>query len=386
MIVVSGVQPAGALCPDPSAVDHDYTVTFAQQLRVAAPGLLVGSTPATGLHVETSWQHDSSFPSDDVSFWGNAAITYGTPGGGLNRNGGFTYTPDPTQPFSGDDSFDYTLINACGDEADATANVTVVPIVVDASYTAMKDTPLVVSAADGFLAHDAGVDAFFSSYDATSAHGGTIDDEENNDGSFVYTPPADFVGTDTFGYTTQDLDGDNTYSATVHIDVLAAFTAPAAPTAVVAVAGTGRANGRVEPAGGERKCDHGLHRRRLARRKDRLRPRETDHGQRSHSRRHVPVPGARQERDRNGAALGAVERRHDSEAAAGTALRVLDARPERERVRLRQRDRVRERGRLGDRDRTAAGRNRLLGGRREGNRHGVRRRRGARRAPAARAR
>jgi Fibronectin type III domain/Bacterial Ig domain len=242
LVVVSGVQPAGALCPEPTAVDHDYTVLFAKQLRVAAPGLLVGSTPATGLHVETSWQHDPFFPSEDVSDWGNATITYGTPGGTQNRNGGFTYTPDPTNPFAGDDSFDYTLINACGDEADATANVTVVPIVVDASYAAMKDTPLVVSAADGFLAHDAGVDPFFSSYDATSAQGGTIDDGGNNDGSFVYTPPAGFVGTDTFGYTTEDLDDDNTYDATVHINVLTAFTAPSAPTAVVAaLGGTGRA-------------------------------------------------------------------------------------------------------------------------------------------------
>ena len=232
-VVGSAVAAAAATCAPLMSVDQNYTATFGVALKVPAPGLLAGDAGST-MTIETSWQADpAGFPSDDLSFLGNATIRYGTPGAGLNRSGGFTYTPDPdpNDAFSGEDSFDFTVTDRCGDENFQTANVTVVPVVVDSSYTTAQDTPLSVPAATGFLAKDRGVDPSTLDYDATSAHGASIDDSLASDGSFVYTPAPGFFGADSFGYTVDTLDGSDTYAATVHINVIGA---PAAPTGVVA--------------------------------------------------------------------------------------------------------------------------------------------------------
>jgi hypothetical protein len=207
-------------------------------LKVNEPGLLANDTGTTPL-VETSWGLPSlnPDPSDDWSLWGNAAIRYGNPTGTTNRHGGFTYTPDPDTPFSGIDQFDYWVIDACGTESLATAYITVVPTVVDSSYSTSVDTPLTVDATSGFLAHDVGVDPSSMFYDGTSAQGGTVDDSASADGSFVYTPPAGFVGADSFGYQVNDLNGDNTYYGTVHIQV----GGPSAPTTVTATGGNHQA-------------------------------------------------------------------------------------------------------------------------------------------------
>jgi hypothetical protein len=82
------------------------------------------------------------------------------------------------------------------------------------------NTTLSVAAAQGVLANDNDPDGLtvITGTVATS-QGGTI--QFAADGSYVYTPAAFFVGTDTVGYTAQDPFGSQV-SATLHIDVGAA--------------------------------------------------------------------------------------------------------------------------------------------------------------------
>ena len=87
------------------------------------------------------------------------------------------------------------------------------------------------------MANDKGVDPVSMFYDFYSAHGGTVDDANASDGSFVYTPPPDFSGIDSFGYQIDDLNGDNTYYGTVYIHV----GGPTPPTSVTATGGNHQA-------------------------------------------------------------------------------------------------------------------------------------------------
>jgi hypothetical protein len=228
----SGIRPASAVCTVLLPADDNYTTGFGQTLNVSAPGLLANDVGTSKL-VEVSWADPNTNPdpSDDISLYGNAAIRYGDPFGVKNRQGGFRYTPDPdpSNPFSGIDSFDYWVIDSCGNEDVASVYITVVPTVVNSIYATPINTPLTVPVESGFLAHDAGFDPTSMFFDLTSAHGGTVDDSGLFDGSFVYTPPAGFAGTDTFGYQVSDLNSDNTYSGTVSIQVGAT-----APPSVVA--------------------------------------------------------------------------------------------------------------------------------------------------------
>jgi hypothetical protein len=148
----------------------------------------------------------------DTQSWNGATITYTN-----NLNGSFTYTPDPHNPYSGIDQFDYSIVDpATGNDDFATAYIDVVASANDDSYGTKVNTPLTVNM-PGLVANDLGVDPDQITLDTTSLHGGTIAD--NIDGAFVYTPPAGFQGVDTFGYTITDIDWDYTYAATVTIYV-----------------------------------------------------------------------------------------------------------------------------------------------------------------------
>jgi len=86
------------------------------------------------------------------------------------------------------------------------------------SYNAVEDQPLSVSAAQGVLANDTALDGGKAAIagQITTAKGGTVD--LKSDGSFIYTPAADFFGSDSFTYTARDADGDQD-TATVTLNV-----------------------------------------------------------------------------------------------------------------------------------------------------------------------
>ena len=241
-----GIHPASALsCPDlsfpnyPNGDGPEFTTQFGVPFTVpTASGLLAGvqGKAPVRLEISSGTASQNPDPSDDTSF-GNATLTYNA-----DRLGGFTYTPDtdPTDPFTGDDTFDFFVIDACGGVNDelVTATVHVLPTVVDASYATGYNTPLSVPVETGFLANDKGVlsdptdpTSAMATYDTTNTHG-TVDDFGMGDGSFTYTPPDGFTGIDTFTYSVWDIDFDNQYTATVSILV---GTGP--PTAVNAQGG-----------------------------------------------------------------------------------------------------------------------------------------------------
>ena len=124
----------------------------------------------------------------------------------FNADGSFTYTPN--DDFSGVDSFTYTATDGTltGNTATVTINVTAVndpPTGVADAYATNEDTPLTVNAANGVLKNDSDPDNDALTVEvATGPAHGTL--QLNADGSFVYTPTADYNGTDTFTYRIKD--------------------------------------------------------------------------------------------------------------------------------------------------------------------------------------
>jgi uncharacterized repeat protein (TIGR01451 family) len=79
------------------------------------------------------------------------------------------------------------------------------------------------------LGNDTGIGLRVTSFDATSARGGSV--TVNPDGTYTYVPASGFSGTDTFTYTATDANGA-TYTQTVTITVTPNGTTDAASTTV----------------------------------------------------------------------------------------------------------------------------------------------------------
>ncbi|MEX7471267.1 Ig-like domain-containing protein, partial [Mycobacterium adipatum] len=143
----------------------------------------------------------------------------------LNADGSFTYTPGTD--FNGADSFTYTATDGTATSSVATVSITIdpvndAPVAVGDTVSTDEDTPL----SGNVLTNDSDIDA--DTLTATLVDGptnGTL--TLNPDGSFTYTPDADFNGADSFTYTTGD--GAATSSvATVSITVNPVNDAPVA--------------------------------------------------------------------------------------------------------------------------------------------------------------
>jgi putative ubiquitin-RnfH superfamily antitoxin RatB of RatAB toxin-antitoxin module len=93
-------------------------------------------------------------------------------------------------------------------------SVRVSPLALADNYSALQNTPLVI-AAPGLLANDTGTPAPTVApvtNGATSA-GGTV--TIANDGSFTYTPPANYTGADSFTYTAGNSAGSDTGAVSI---------------------------------------------------------------------------------------------------------------------------------------------------------------------------
>ena len=133
----------------------------------------------------------------------------------LQADGSFTYIPNTD--YLGLDSFEYSLCDADGcDNAVVTISVLIPndpPIAVDDTYTTNEDTVLNGSVAD----NDSDPDGDVISYTLnTSTTNGTL--IFTVDGTFSYSPNAEFWGTDSFTYTACD-DLGECDQATVTITV-----------------------------------------------------------------------------------------------------------------------------------------------------------------------
>jgi VCBS repeat-containing protein len=205
-ITVSPVNDA------PTAADDAYSTGEDTALTVDAPGVLANDNDPDGDRLHTVV---------------GSASSHGTVA--LNANGSFTYTPAAN--FNGSDSFTYRANDGTVESNQATVTITVTatndgPTAVDDAYSTAEDTTLTVAAASGVLAND--TDPEGDTLSAVAGSGpshGTL--TRNADGSFTYTPAANFNGSDSFTYRASDGTAESS-PATVAITVSGVNDAPTA--------------------------------------------------------------------------------------------------------------------------------------------------------------
>ncbi len=177
----------------PVALGESYVTAEDTPLTVAAPGVLANDRDPEGARLVAVKVSDPA----------NGSVA-------LAADGSFTYTP--AQDFAGTDSFTYAASDGSGSSAPVTVTITVggendAPASAPDSFTTAEDTPLTVPA-PGVLANDrdADRDAMTVRMVTPPAHGTLTLDA---DGGFLYTPAANWHGTDRFAYLASDgvLDG-----------------------------------------------------------------------------------------------------------------------------------------------------------------------------------
>ena len=180
---------------------------------------------------------DPDLPNDTLTVVGLVAGQGPSHGAAtLNPDGSFTYTP--SKDFYGDDQFTYQVKDAAGHTATAVVYLTVTPVndapvAADTGYKLTEDQPLTVAAGDGLLrtlplpnVTDADPHDVLSVIVVQGPKHGTL--LQNPDGSFTYTPDADYNGPDVYTYQVKDAAGALSNTATVSLWVAAAKDAPVA--------------------------------------------------------------------------------------------------------------------------------------------------------------
>ncbi|MGF1642379.1 MAG: Ig-like domain-containing protein [Thiotrichales bacterium] len=157
-----------------------------------------------------------------------SVVKLGTPVHGtvaLNADGTVTYTPN--EDFNGQDHFSYEISDGNGGTSSALVCVVVkpvndAPVANGDSVTTDEDKPVTFNV----LGNDTDIDGDTLSVESFTqpAHGSVT---QNPDGTFTYTPAADYNGGDSFTYVVTDGKG-GTSTATVNIDVKPVNDAPAA--------------------------------------------------------------------------------------------------------------------------------------------------------------
>jgi VCBS repeat-containing protein len=211
---IFAISGTGTTNPAPVAVDDVYSVNEDEILDVNAPGVLANDTDDDPLEaiLVAEPEHGTLY-----HYGLNVELTIGK----------FIYTPDPD--FNGTDTFTYKVTDGLAESNIATVSITVnavndAPVAVDEGYSVYEDTTLAVTGI-GIFWNDTDVDG--NSLTATVVEGvahGTLT-AFPGDGSFTYTPDANWFGVDSFTYKVND-GTTNSNVATVTINVVAVNDLP----------------------------------------------------------------------------------------------------------------------------------------------------------------
>jgi VCBS repeat-containing protein len=172
----------------PVAVNDEYTTAEDTELLVEIPGVLLNDIDPDSAALSATMINPPQ----------HGTVTLGS-------DGKLVYTP--SADFNGVDGFSYTVSDGELTSAVASVTITVTPVndapvsLADA-YEVAEDTVLTVSSG-GVLANDTDIDSTsLTAAMGTGPANGTV--VLNSDGTFVYTPNADFSGEDSFSYTAND--------------------------------------------------------------------------------------------------------------------------------------------------------------------------------------
>ena len=212
----------------PTAADDAYSTAEDTARTVAVPGVL---------------GNDSDPDGNPLSAVLGSGPSHGTLT--LNANGSFTYTPAAN--YNGSDSFTYRASDgsATSNLATVTLAITAVndaPTAADDAYSTAEDTTQTV-AAPGVLGNDSDPDGPpLSAELASPPSHGTL--TLNANGSFTYTPAANYNGSDSFTYRASDGSATSNL-ATVTLAITAVNDAPTVTVAAGGACGTNDRSGTI---------------------------------------------------------------------------------------------------------------------------------------------
>ncbi len=199
-----GIVATFTQLPIPTANPDNFTINEDNSITFTEAQLMANDTVTGPLTL-------------DVTSYTNPA------NGSLVHDGASSFTYTPNTDFFGSDSFTYTLNGMTAvPSATTTVNFTInavndAPVAVANNYSTVEDTPLVVAAL-GVLGNDTDVENNpLTAILVSGTSNGTL--ALNANGSFTYTPNANFNGNDSFTYKANDgsLDSD-TVSVSITVD------------------------------------------------------------------------------------------------------------------------------------------------------------------------
>ncbi|MGF1583156.1 MAG: Ig-like domain-containing protein, partial [Gemmataceae bacterium] len=190
----------------PVGVDDMYMVNEDETLTVPNPMF------------EGVLANDIDIDGDDLTASLETDVTHGTLD--LQSDGSLVYTPDAN--YFGDDVFTYRVSDGIASSDPVTVTIVVKPINdppvgVDDMYMVNEDETLSI-AAEGVLANDEDIDGddLTASLESDVTNG-TL--ELQSDGSFIYTPDANYSGNDTFTYRVSDgTDSSDPVTVTIAVE------------------------------------------------------------------------------------------------------------------------------------------------------------------------